>query len=74
MMSASKRATSKTMENLRATLDVGAVRDALVRGEITPIQARNLTKFISTCRSVRAKPASIAIRAGIRPVHRGSKR
>jgi len=50
------RTNRKLVEQLRYSLDIEATQAALDRGQITPIQARNIVKWIVTVKDIRENP------------------
>jgi len=46
----------KVVEKLRESLDLDATYAALDQGEITPVQARNVIKWITTVKEIRENP------------------
>lgn len=49
----------KLVNYLRAGLDAAATQAALERGDITPIQARNITRWIDQVRKIHAYPLHV---------------
>ncbi|ULU27695.1 hypothetical protein [Dyella terrae] len=50
------RTNRNVVEKLRESLDVAAAHAALGRGEITPVQARNIIKWITAVKEIRENP------------------
>lgn len=50
------RTNKKTVEQLRDSLDIEATQAALDQGKITPIQARNIVKWIVAVKDIRENP------------------
>lgn len=54
MTKAVAKTNQKLVERLRSGLNLKAVQSALDRGEITPRQTQNITKFIRAAKAIRA--------------------
>lgn len=50
------RTNRKVVEKLRESLDVAATHAALDRGEVTPVQARNIIKWITAVKEIHESP------------------
>ncbi|MCY0914045.1 hypothetical protein [Massilia antarctica] len=57
------RTNRKLVEELRNGLDIGATQAALDRGEITPIQARNIVKWVVDVQHIRDNPMYVVVDA-----------
>lgn len=53
------KTNQKLVYQLRCSLNIAAVNDALNQGKITPQQARNINKFISSVHDVRENPIHV---------------